>query len=185
MKINFIVGVGLVAVNLAACTGVFADPIELAPSPINSGPGGQGSATVDAWLAGVVTAYNSANLTMFPPPGDELFRINQGDAAQGGIPTFASGLTDIVLPENYDYIVLHWGGGNDNDTAYYTGNDPAGSTFDFANTIFLNKGNGTPLGLSSITVYDQRSTPTPDAGSALGLFGLGLTCLGLLRRKLS
>ena len=64
-----------------------------------------------------------------------------------------SSVTDITLPESYLYIVLHWGGGNANDVAYYTGGDSSSSTFDFINTEFLNQNGGKPQGLSSVTAY--------------------------------
>jgi hypothetical protein len=132
----------------------------------------------------VVTAYNTLNSTSLPAPGAELFRVNTGDPAHGGIPSFAANTISIVLPETYLYIVLHWGGGNGNDDVYYTGGDPSSATFNFVNTEFLNQ-NGKPQGLSSITVYDQRSTRTaPDGGTTMSLLGLGLTGMALLRRKM-
>lgn len=170
--------------NLLLCSMASAVPIELAPSPINTNPGGQGASTVDAWLKSVVNSYNTLNSTSLPDPGAELFRVNQGDAAKGGIPSFAANVTSITLPESYDYIVLHWGGGNANDVAYYTGNDPAGSTFNFVNNLFFNTGSGNALGLSSITVYDARSTSVPDGGASIGLLGAGLLGIGLIRRKM-
>src|SRR5437588_9779526 len=89
----------LAAGSLFCCCVASAVPIELAPSPINTPLGGQGAATVDAWLASVVTSYNTLNSTSLPAPGAELFRVNQGDPAQGGIPSFGSGISSITLPE--------------------------------------------------------------------------------------
>ena len=181
--INKMTLAAVAAGTLFCCSIASAIPIELAPSPINTNPGGQGAATVDAWLASVVTSYNTLNSTSLPAPGAELFRVNQGDPAHGGIPSFGSGIGSIVLPETYLYIVLHWGGGNANDVAYYTGNDSSASSFNFVNTLFLND-NGQPLGLSSVTVYGERTTRVPDGGSTMSLLGLGLAGISLLRRKM-
>jgi hypothetical protein len=100
-------------------------------------PGNSGQGTIQTWLAGLVTAYDTAHPTAhLPAPGDEVFRVNHSGgspsappAGYSTFPTFGSGVLSITLPMgDFDYVALHWGGsGGGVYQAYYVGDDRSGS----------------------------------------------------------
>jgi len=154
-----------------------AIPIQLAYGPVNTQPANQGQATVEAWLASVVTSYNSLTSSSLPAPGLEVFRVNTGDAAPVGYPSFGSGLLSLDFPAgDFSYLVLHWGGNPSLNTTYacYLGNDGPGTTLTF-NAPGQN-------GLSSYSVYHPIPR-VPDAGATALLLGLGLGALAFSARK--
>jgi hypothetical protein len=136
-------------------------------------PRNDGEATIENWVGQLVTAYDTANNPDLPVPGLEDFRV--GNDAPVGWPSIKSGVKDITLPTGqYDYVVLHWGGGADVLQAFYIGSIGGAPepTYEFKSP------NG--KGLSWYDAFHQepqKDPQIPDGGNSMIL--LGLTFLGL------
>ncbi|RKZ91705.1 MAG: hypothetical protein DRQ40_09535 [Gammaproteobacteria bacterium] len=75
-----------------------------------------------------------------------------------------------------DYTMVKWG-----DVAAYYWTRGLDGKVDFQNDIVRNKNSGSLLGGSHVVQFNR----IPDGGITLILLGLGVTCLALLRRRLS
>ncbi len=140
--------------------------------------GGNGNSPSDDFfrLQTVVTGYNSVPGALAPLPtpvltGDNTSGTANDSFALGGLAT-------------YDYAVLHYGAGPGGTSGggvevYYL---DGASSFTFPANGTGPNGNG---GFSSIVLYgpDPQGT-VPDGGATVGLLGLGLTGLSLIRRKM-
>jgi len=185
MKIKLLVA-ALIAVGMIGMLPqqASATPI-LIGTTTKSALGNNSPTTVAAWLAGVVTAWNTAHSTGFPAPGPEIFRVNNdGTIAPAGYPVpagyptnYGANVSSITLPtDDFNYVVFHWGGSHGGALqAYYTGAEVAGSTFTF-------NAPGDAGGLSDYAEYGPVSTPEPASMLLVGMGLIGLAA-GLKRRR--
>jgi hypothetical protein len=175
----------LAIASVAAATQVGAVQITInsgvAPQPDNSGDG-----TIEAWLAAGVTSYNTANDPDLPAPGDQIFRVNQDDAAPTGFPTFGDDVLSITIPTGeYNYVAFHWGGsGGGTYQSFYIG-DIGGAVP--ATINFPAPGRN---GLSWYALFDPTDDgggpiegSVPDAGATALMLGLGTMGLAFFRAR--
>ncbi len=104
--------------GLSLALGLLTSSAAASPITLNSGgtpqPANGGTGTIEAWISGLVTTYNTANNPDLPVPGAEVFRVNTSDPAPSGYadyPTFSANRLSITIPtDDFDYVALHWGG---------------------------------------------------------------------------
>ncbi len=95
--------------------GASATPITLnsghSPQPSNAGDG-----TIATWLVKAINTYNKDHGTDLSTASVGLhpdLKVDQGEWAPAGYPKFGPNTLCIGLPANqYEYLVLHWGGKN-------------------------------------------------------------------------
>ena len=152
-----------------------ADPIDLGIWDPNAGDdravgdcnaGGQNAEDELACLnASVIPAYNTDNDPDLDPATFGTDNINTDDNP-----------LEITLDiSGYDYIKLKWDG---LWQFYYIGGETG--EFTFESTVFNDKGQ--PQELSHYTFFSPRNG-VPDGGTTLGLLGMALFGLGMLRRR--
>lgn len=132
----------------------------------------------------MVKDYNTDHGASLPAPGSLSYKLNNDGTSVGGpppdpseYPTFGEGVTSITLPvDDYLYLVLHWGHGG--WQAFYLGSASPGSE---ETATFKAPG---CYGLSSYSYFTPGTARVPDGASTLGLLGLALCAMGIVRRKL-
>lgn len=139
--------------------------------------------TIEAWLADLVTTYNTTH-TALPDPGSRLFRVNSDDTTSpDGFPTFSGGLSIALPMGHYDYITLHWLGSNGGATqAFYIGDESSGN-ITFNSPWQLSK-DGTELRQYDLSWYAGfvKITPVPEPTTMIGgVFTLFMFGAGALR----
>lgn len=174
-RIKSILAASVAVGALAFSMNASALPIRL--DVPESDPSNQGAGTVETWLQGLVTAYNTANNPDLPSPvGTTSVSVDKNTVAPGGFPSFGNGVLSITLPMgSYDYLVLHWGGNTkslDTTSAWYIGSEVGALTF---NAPAQN-------GLSGYRFFHPE-TKVADGGSTLLLLGSALTVLRVIRRR--
>lgn len=154
-----------------AATPALAIKVDLtgyAAQPTNSGN------AIEPWMALLVSNYNAVNADLPTTPGSQVFRVEQGDPAPNGFPSFPSNIATIQIPGGYDYVALHWGGqGGGTYQAFYVG----GTVNNFSSP--------SQNGLSWYAVFRPNGeNRVPDSGSTLILLGLAIAALAPLSRRL-
>lgn len=187
MKKQFLALLAFGALAIAA----YADPIQIAYSPVTTQPTNNGDSVVRQWVIDSIATFNLNDYPGAPVPtalGSTTVKVNQGDAINPLGSAFGTGVNSITLNlTGYQYIVLSWGGSDipeDRGTAdylYYVNGTGSWTFFNSANGAM---GDGTAAlakgGLSSITAYGNN---VPDSGATVGLLGLGLIAVGLIARR--
>ena len=131
-----------------------------------------GDSTVFSWLQSDVTAYNTASGTSYPvptanPDGTPLSKVN----------TTSGGSSVTVTVPSQEYVFLHWGGQNGGwAQAFYNSGDALEYTFNAPP-------GGQPLvgGISFYSTYGPGGGSVPATGASVGLLGLVLAGLVLMR----
>ncbi len=137
-------------------------------------PANAGDSTVGTWLYNVANAAGSPyNVGIASIGSSPDLKVNQGDTAPAGFPSFGANVLNLTLPvSGYEYLVLHWGGqGGGVWQAFYLDTNPVGSSF-----AFTAPGQN---GLSSYAYYSPSGDSVPDGGSTLALLGAALSGLSL------
>ncbi|MFT3868681.1 MAG: VPDSG-CTERM sorting domain-containing protein [Nibricoccus sp.] len=175
----------------AFAVAVFADPIQIAYSPVTTQPANNGDDTVKQWAITSIATFNTMGYPGAPVPtdvGSTTVKVNQGDAINPLGSAFGSNVYSITLNlTGYQYIVLSWGGSDvpdDRGTADYLYYVNGTGSWTFFNSHDGATGDGAPAlasgDVSSITAYGNN---VPDSGATVGLLGLGLIAVGLLVRR--
>ena len=166
----------VVAVISFFCLAASASPILL--NLPTSQPTNAGDPAISTWLIQAVDDYNTAHGTMFATSSigsTPDVKVNSGDTAPPGYPSFGSGTLSIILPLYLnDYLVLHWGG-PDGGTFFAYDLTALPSTFDTFTAPGLN-------GLSSYAFYGSVVTSSAPEPATTVLIGVGLAALGIRRR---
>ncbi len=171
---------------LLALTTILLLSIAASATPITLNGGGQpqpsnaGDGSIATWLAKAINTFNQVHGTALSTASVGLhpdIKVDQGGWAPAGYPKFGPNTLCIGLPANqYEYLVLHWGGKNG---GVYQAFDLATfpSAFDFFEAPARN-------GLGFYSLYG-KATPAavPEPGTMV-LLGSGMLGLArFLRRK--
>ena len=132
-----------------------------------------GDSAVYSWLQADVASYNTASGTAYPVPtanpnGSPLSKVN----------TTSGGSSVTVTVPSQEYVFLHWGGKNGGwEQAFYN----PGETLDYT---FNAPPGGHPAvgGISFYSTYGPGGGSVPDSGASIGLLGMALSGLVLMRR---
>jgi hypothetical protein len=199
----------LLALTLGCMTAANAVPILITGLDITQFPSFADDNVQTGVNAGIA-AWNAANDPDLPTAGIGAtpdVKLNSGDAVSG-FPSFGANTLSITLPMgDYNYVFLHWGGPNDdvnykNPQLYYVGDETGSYSFNAPiHTIPAQYFTSGPkagqlksaaeekqYGLSFYSYYSEipnlppPTTSVPDAGSNLGLLGLGMLGVVGLRR---